>query len=291
MNLRVKLNLILIGVFAAVLTPTALITGNLLQRGARDQVLDNARIMMETAKAARTYTVDQVKPLLAPLIEKDFLPQSVPAYAATEIFKSLREQHPEYVYKEATLNPTNPVNRSSDWETDIVEKFRSNPEMKEWSGVRDTPLGQALYLSLPLRVTGAKCLDCHTTPDKAPASMVRKYGASGGYGWKLDEVVGAQIVQVPMSAPVRIADAAFRAVLFTLGGVFVVTLVALNLMLGIVVIRPVRRLAEMADRVSRGELDVEPTPTSATDEVAVLAGAFDRMRISLTKALGMLEGP
>jgi len=290
MNLRVKLNLILVGVFAAVLTPTAMLTRGLLQRGAREQVIDNARIMMETATAARAYTVKQVRPLLAPSLDKEFLPQSVPAYAATEIFNALREKHPEYVYKEATLNPTNPRNRTSDWEADIVNEFRGNAAETELRGERDTPLGPALYLSHPIRVKEAACLTCHTTPDQAPASMVRLYGSAGGYGWKLDECVGAQIVQVPMSAPIRMADDAFRAVLLTLAGVFVVTIVALNAMIEFVVIRPVKRLSDMADRVSRGELGVEPPPASGDDEVAVLAGSFDRMRISLVKALGMLEG-
>ena len=44
---------------------------------------------------------------------RTFLPQSLPAYAATEIFSTLRQQHPEYSYKEAVLNPTNPRDRRS----------------------------------------------------------------------------------------------------------------------------------------------------------------------------------
>ena len=91
---------------------------------AETQVIQNARIMMETALAMRGYTVSQVRPLLAPLMESEFLPQSVPAYSATEIFNSLRENHPQYTYKEATLNPTNPRNRAVDWETDLVVVIR-----------------------------------------------------------------------------------------------------------------------------------------------------------------------
>ena len=290
MNLRVKLNLILVAVFAAALAPAALITRGLLQDGAREQVIDNARIMMETATAMRTYTVKQVKPLLLPALEKEFLPQSVPAYAATEIFNSLREKHPEYSYKEATLNPTNPRNRTVDWEADIVEEFRGNGAATELRGERATTLGPVLYLSHPIKVKDPACLTCHTTPEQAPPAMVRLYGNSGGYGWKQDEVVGAQIVQVPMSAPIRMADEAFQAILMTLAGVFLFTLIAVNLLLELVVIRPVKRLSEMADRVSRGELGVEGVATTGPDEVAVLAGSFDRMRISLVKALGMLEG-
>lgn len=289
MNLLAKLNLILIGVFVVALAPAALISRHLLDRNAASQVIDNARIMMETAMAVRGYTVDQVKPLLAPMLAETFLPQSVPAYSATEVFNSLRERHPEYTYKEATLNPTNPRNRAVDWEADLVNEFRRDASRKEIVGRRDTPLGPALYLSQPIRISNAACLSCHTTPAEAPPAMVAAYPSGGGYGWQIDEVIGAQIVQVPLATPVRMADEAFRTMLATLVGVFAFILVALNLLLHLVVVRPVRRLSAMADRVSRGELDVEDVPARGGDEVAVLAGSFNRMRISLVTALKMLE--
>jgi hypothetical protein len=45
-------------------------------------------------------------------MDKQFLPQTVPAYAATETLAQLRKKYPNYDYKEATLNPTNPRDRS-----------------------------------------------------------------------------------------------------------------------------------------------------------------------------------
>ena len=289
MNLLAKLNLILVLVFAAGLIPAALISRDLLTVNAETQVIQNARIMMETALAMRSYTVGQVRPLLAPLMEDEFLPQSVSAYSATEIFNALRENHPQYTYKEATLNPTNPRNRAVDWETDLVNEFRRDENRLEIVGHRDTPLGQSLYLSKPIRVTSEGCLACHTTPEQAPQTMLAVYGGGGGFGWQMNEIIGAQIVQVPMSEPVRLAGVAFRRLLMVLVGVFVFTLLALNLLLNLVVVRPIRRLAVMADRVSRGDVDVEDVTVRGRDEVAVLAGSFGRMRISLAKAMSMLE--
>jgi len=289
MNLLVKLNLILILVFALGLVPAAMISHDLLARNAETQVVQNARIMMETAMAMRGYTVGQVRPLLDPLMEHEFLPQSVPAYSATEIFNVLRQNHPEYTYKEATLNPTNPRNRAVDWETDLVNEFRRDEDRREIVGHRDTPLGPALYLSKPIRITNQDCLSCHTTPDLAPQTMLAVYGSGGGFGWQMDEVIGAQIVQVPMSEPVRLAEVAFRKLLMVLVGLFLFTLLAMNLLLGMVVVRPIRRLSALADRVSRGDLSVEDVTVRGRDEVAVLAGSFGRMRISLAKALSMLE--
>ena len=111
------------------------------------------------------------------------------------------------------------------------------------------------------------------------------------HGWKLDETIGAQIVQVPMWEAVRASDEAFRGFLVTLGGVFAFTLLALNVLFELVFIRPLKRLSSMADRVSRGDLAVEGVATSGNDEVAALSGSFDRMRISLVKAPDWLRDP
>lgn len=289
MSLLVKFNLILVLVFAIALVPAGYISYDLLHRNARTQVVENARIMMQTALATRTYTVKQIRPLLAPRLEEEFLPQSVPAYSATEVFNYIRDNHPEYTYKEATLNPTNPRDRTVEWEADIVNAFRADENLKEIVGERDTPLGPSLYLSHPIKITDAACLTCHTTPEMSPASVVRAYGTSGGYGWKMNEIIGAQIVSVPMSVPITSAAAAFRTLLGSLVGVFVLMLVALNGLLWVVVIRPVRQLAHMADQVSTGNFDTPEVRVPGKDEVAMLSSSFNRMKISLTKALKMLE--
>lgn len=289
MSLLTKFNLALTAVFALALVPAGWISHGLLQRSARTQVIENARIMMETALAVRTYTIRQIQPLLAPQLETTFLPQSVPAYSATEIFNALRTSNPEYTYKEATLNPTNPRNRTVDWEADLVQAFRNDEKRKEIIGERETPQGRALFLSHPIRVKDPGCLTCHTSPELAPASQVKAYGPSNGYGWKLNEVIGAQIVSVPMSLPVKMARDAFLTLLATLAGVFALTLLILNLLLRLVVIRPLRELSAMADQVSLGNMDAADVTVAGKDEVAQLAASFGRMKISLRKALAMLE--
>ena len=289
MSLLVKFNLILVLVFAIALIPAGYISYDLLHRNARAQVVENARIMMQTALATRTYTVKQIRPLLAPRLEEEFLPQTVPAYSATEVFNYIRENHPEYTYKEATLNPTNPRDRTLAWEADIVNAFRADDELKEIVGERDTPLGPSLYLSHPIRITDAACLTCHTTPEMSPASVVRAYGTSGGYGWKMNEIIGAQIVAVPMSVPITMAGNAFKTLVASLVGVFALMLLALNGLLWVVVIRPMRQLAYMADQVSVGNFDTPEVQVQGRDEVAMLSSSFNRMKISLAKALKMLE--
>ena len=100
-------------------------------------------------------------------MQEEFPPQSVPSYAATQNFLSFHERHPEYSYKEATLNPTNPRDRAADWESDIIQRFRNDAHTQQVIGERDTPMGKSLYLARPIRAK-AECLVCHSTASAAP---------------------------------------------------------------------------------------------------------------------------
>ncbi|HUA59113.1 MAG TPA: DUF3365 domain-containing protein [Verrucomicrobiae bacterium] len=293
MKLLAKFNLILGLVLGVGLALAALISHHLAQENARAEVVRQAQLMMQAMTAARNYTTQQVKPLLVRQQEhlEKFLPETVPAFAATESFASIRQQYPDYDYKEATLNPTNPRDRAADWEADVINIFRNpaNKGQKEIVGERETPTGLSLYLARPL-VAAAPCLECHSTPDVAPAAMVRHYGSANGFGWQLNEVVGAQIVSVPTSVPVAMANKAFTTLLASLAGVFLATLVLLDLVLLVTVVRPLRALSNMADQISVGKLDMPELPASGKDEISVLAGSFNRMRRSLERAIKMLEG-
>ncbi len=276
-RLFLKFNLFFLPIVAASFGAASYLVWWQLSANAEQEIIDKGRVMLETARALRTYTTSQVAPLLdreqsrveqseaavqqilnvqlpeavkkagaqlptareqqalqgaLPRIvekarqeqreqrEREFLPQSIPFYAATEAFDYFRQQYPAYVYKEAALNPTNPRDRTSDWEKDVVEMFRNDPSKKEFAGRRDTPAGPALYVSTPVRVDDKSCLACHGPAESAPRELVKLYGAGNGFGWKLNDVIGAQIVSIPAQLAETRAVASQKALMIWLAGVF-----------------------------------------------------------------------
>jgi protein-histidine pros-kinase len=201
----------------------------------------------------------------------------------------LRKKYPDYAYKEAALNPTNPRNRAVEWEADIVNAFRGDPSRPEISGVRATPTGRSLYLARPFQIKDAACLSCHTDAQTAPAAMVKIYGPRNGFGWKLNEVIGAQIVSVPMDLPIRNANRAFVTFITSLAAVFAVLFVILNVMLTLLIVEPITQLARTADYMSKGRLDAPEFAHTGKDEVSQLGQAFNRMRRSLEKAIALID--
>jgi HAMP domain-containing protein len=288
-KLLFKVNILLVIVFLLGLAASYNVAQRLLLANARLEIQGNARIMMESALAVRAYTVSQIKPLLDTQMRYRFLPQSVSAYAATEYFNNLRKTFPEYSYKEATLNPTNPRDRAVDWEVDVVNHFRENSDAKELIGDRDGATGRLLWLARPLRITDPKCLQCHSAVDAAPQTMLDLYGVANGFGWQLKDVVGAQIVSVPYDVPLQRAHEALQNFVYLLVSLFLFLFLTVNILLTVFVVRPVRRLATIADQVSLGTMDAPDFPTKGSDEIAALGASFNRMRRSLAEALKMLQ--
>lgn len=288
MKLLLKFNLVFLLVFALGLAASAVIARNLLRTNAEEAVVDRARLLMRKADAVSTYTATQIAPLLKTQMQYTFLPQSVPAFSAAEVLAALHKDYPDYAFKSAMLNPTNPRDRAVDWEADVIGQFRGSPELKEFVGQRETPSGRSLYIAQPVRI-GEACLGCHSTPDVAPKTLIDRYGPSNGFGWKVGEVLGARVVSVPMTVPLQQADHAFAVVMGLLTAVFLLVGGALNVMLWKLVIQPVTWLSALSDRVSRGELEAPEFATGSRDEIGVLADSFGRMRKSLVHAMKLLD--
>jgi HAMP domain-containing protein len=288
-GLRAKFNLVILAAFAVGFLVAAIVLNRVFVEHAREQVLENARIMMTAANAIRNYTAQELVPLLPTERGGAFVPETVPAYAAQKNFKDVQAAFAGYTYREPALNPTNLSDRAQDWEADIIRLFRDEPSRPELVVERATPVGPTLNLARPIPIREEACLACHGVPAAAPAALARSYGTANGFGWKLNETIGAQVLSVPMEVPLKLAHDAYVTFLIVLVGVFFVVFVVLNLLLHYLVIVPVRRVSAMAEAVSLGEENVEPYIKPGKDEISVLSVAFNRMRESLAHAMDMIK--
>lgn len=290
MSLLTRVNLTLGMAFVLGVSISGLVAHRILQDQAKREGLETSQLMLASAAASRDYTRSQIAPLLLPQLAERFVPQMVPSYAALQHVERLRVDRPAFVYREATLNPTNPSDRALDWEADIINQFRSDRSLKEVTGERQTPLGPSLYLARPLRVNSADCLVCHGTAASAPATMIARYGTDHGFGWQPDEIIGSQIMSVPMSAALAKADQNVVIFLSALAGIFVVIFVVVNIMIRAMVLKPIARMAALSEQVSNGDLSGAGFDPKGDDEIAQLARSFERMRRSLAKSVALLGG-
>ena len=290
MKLLTKFNLVLIVVFGLGLALISHFAYDFLMSDARQQVLQQAQLLEASASATKDYTDQQVSPILekTPQHGADFLPQTIPFSAATVTFRLLRSSYPNYDLREAVLNPTNLDDRATEWEVDLINYFRNHPGMAQYQSDRATPTGQVLYVATPIVAAGG-CLQCHSQPTIAPRAMIKHYGPDHGFGWKANEIVGAQIVSVPMSVPIAIADQGFRNLLIGLAAIFLLAIALIDAAMYMIVIRPLRRVSKNADVISKGEVDLPALQVKGKDEIAEVTASFNRMQTSLIKAFEMLN--
>ncbi|MDJ0576418.1 MAG: DUF3365 domain-containing protein [Xenococcaceae cyanobacterium MO_234.B1] len=290
-KLRQKFTAILLGTFIVGLTVIGVALFTVLAKYTENQIASQGLILMETMNSVRAYTDTQVKPELIERMEEEFFPEVIPAYSAREVFENLRDRNPEYrdfFYKEATLNPSNLRDRADKFETEVVKEFIANPNLKEIQNFRSTPSGDLFYMARPITITKPSCLECHGSPKDAPRSQIERYGTVNGYGWKLNEIVGAQIISVPAQKVVTQARQFFVLVIGIVSVVFFLVIVLMNFLLNHNVIRPLKRIARVAEEVSTGNMNAEFERTNK-DEIGNLAEAFKRMKLSLSMAMGRLS--
>jgi len=289
MKLWLKFNLVFLLAFTIGLTAIGIVSYEVLQRNAREEVLHTAGIILHGAMSIRNYTIEEIRPLLSVQLKRNFLPQTVPAYAATNNVARLRKMYPDYSYKEATLNPTNPASRATEWETGIVEHFRNNEQVKELIGEHETATGKNLYIARPIQIKKEGCLTCHGKISDAPESMLARYGDANGFGWSMNEIVGSQIVSVPMDVALSRAKKTLTTFLIATGSVLLAMIILLNIMLYRIVVRPVKKMSSIAHDVSMGKMDMPEYELKGKDEVASLSRSFNRMRRSLVNAMKLID--
>jgi len=260
---------------------------NLTQDNALRQVTDQAELLLEHSVALRNYTVTEIRPLTEGGSDKyeEFHPQTVPAYAATQVANIFRKKRPEYSYKEAVFNPTNIRDNAAPWEEKIINQFIDDPALDKIVGSRFVKRKKSLYIAHPIKITNPGCLECHSTPDRAPASMVAKYGDKNGFGWKLGETIGTQMVLVPYTLPELIANQTFKSFITSTALIFLALFIAINIMLRMVVLTPIKTMTDAAEKLATGDIKGAKVDVFSDDEISELGTSINKLRRILAKAL------
>lgn len=271
-KLGTKFTLILSLVFLGGIIASFVILSQVLEKRAEEEVSARGLVLIEAMNSVRTYTSTQINPLLAAdlAVSEEFISQTVPAFSAREVFETLRtnEAYQNYLYKEASLNPTNPRNQANAFETMLVNQFRADPELAQLSGFTTLNDQQVFYNARPLVIGSESCLACHTTPETAPASLISTYGSEGGFGWNLHEIIAAQMIYVPADDVFSSARLSLTLVMIIIVVIFALVVAVTNVLLKRSVVRPVEQMAGLAQRVSADTLAPDAQELAVVERLA-----------------------
>ncbi|WP_417689117.1 c-type heme family protein [Roseibium sp.] len=289
MGLRFKFNIVLFLTCILGIATASAISYFIVQKSAVQEIHHSINLVRANAIAVRGYTVSHITPTLTEDNDILFYPETVASFSAQSVFARFKAMFPEFSYKEAALNPTNPDDLPNELEAELIKRLREDPSLDQISQVVETGDGRFLTVAFPLTINQQGCLICHSTPEAAPPAMVDLYGEENGFGWELGETVGAQIISAPMSIADRRAE---ETGIILIGGftlLFVLIFLITNVMLGGIVLRPVRRMSEVAEKVSLGDFSIPEYRKKGKDEISSLSLSFNRVRRSLERAMSMID--
>ena len=268
MGLQTKFNIVLIVACLIGIAATGALAYRNAQEAALAEIEREVSLLRANALAVRHFTVTEFAPLIDTNDDILFVPQIVPSYTAQAVFARFQDSFRDYSYREAVLDPTNPDDRPTPLEAELIQELRADEALDRIARQVSEPDGRFYTVAFRLKITNEACLKCHSTPDAAPASMVDLYGPKNGFGWQYGETVGAQVIKVPMAIAEKRATQTVTVVLTALGTGLVLVLIIINVLLNRIVVKPVLAMAQAAEKVSLGDFSEPEYSRPGRDEIA-----------------------
>ena len=119
--------------------------------------------------------------------------------------------------------------------------------------------------------------------------MIELYGEEHGFGWQLNEIIGAQIVSVPLSLTIARAQREIFIFMGIVAGTYLMIGIIMNLLLNVFVVKPVKQMSDYAAEVSMGSLNTPELNFKGRDEISSLSKSFNRMQRSLKSAVAIIQ--
>jgi hypothetical protein len=163
-------------------------------------------LYIATIEAAKHYVEEELRPVLRKELPHKFILEGMSrSYVAGSIARRILHGFPDYIFKNASINPMNLENTADEFEKKIINDFRTKKDIKEWKGFISKDDYDYYVIARAGSPVKESCLYCHGDPAMAPKEVTERYGTAYGYNMKVGEGVDALIVYIPIHAPLASA--------------------------------------------------------------------------------------
>ncbi len=288
-NMSIRKRLMVILSLVYIISMVGAIAGGyyVFARDSLREAKEKTELFATVMSANQKFMAQNVRPDIRDLLEDEYFPEAtVGIVMMSEASQIIKEDYPEYIFKVASPNPLNKDNLSDSFENSIIAGFE-NGDYEEWEG-EVTKAGEHFYATAVPIEASKSCIWCHDTPEVAHPEMVEEYGSDSGYGYEVGDTVGGRFIYVSMTA----SDALTMQKLASFGGgislLFLVAMLFIDRIVISTVVKPIEEIVTVAEDISRGKMDREFN-IKGNDEIKLLADAFNRMKVSLAKAMDILR--
>jgi signal transduction histidine kinase len=251
----------------------------------RNQVIkeaeDKTRIIITQVKAVGGYVRETLRPKMSEILAATGTtdPFVIEAMSTThvnlQVMKIFSRALPDYRYQRVSDRPLNSENLADEFHARLLRYFAKNPEKISWNGIVSISGRQHLVTASPV-LSDSSCLACHQSRERAPRSLVLKYGLKARFGWRKDTLVGVESVSIPLDiALARVKKVALDT--FTFGSVTLgVLFIALYAIFRSLVTRPLNRLSLAFRGIADGTQALgKDIPGNRRDEIGDVTASFN----------------
>lgn len=237
--------------------------------------VDNARSIARQIIETREYMSSVVKG--EPANNYNLVPQVV----ATNVAKRLTRGSGYYV-RQVSLRYRNPDNRPDPFEAEQLGLFAGGKVAETYRIVRK---GKEQTFRFMLAMKAEKsCLECHGRYEEAPAFIRARFPKGHfSYNYRLDEVIGAVSVSIPLADLYRQAGTNFKLDLALRGLTFFLIVLVMGYLVRRAILDPIRQVSASISHVTATGSFGDRIPQRSRDEVGELVAAFNEMMEELDR--------
>jgi len=290
-NVKIRFKVIVVLFLVFILSLPIMIGGSyyVLRQNIDEETFEKAQLFLTSMESVRKQVGKVSRPAVQQIAGGVFVVEAMStSYAARGVAERVKESFPNYTFRHVSRSPRQPLNKADYFEADIIAQLAANRELKQLQGYVKRDGAEYFYVAKPVQ-SDQSCQGCHGAPEAAPKEVLATYGSTAAFGWKANEseVVAALMVYVPIAVAERNAIKALAVFTGFYAGIFLLSLLVIDRLIVNSIIKPITHFVEVADAVSRGKLDLVFI-SDTNDEIKVLAGAFERMKVSVVKAMDQI---
>ena len=249
-----------------------------------------ATLVLTQAEAIQAYVRQVLRPSMYEHLPPDsFLLEAMStSYVTRRIMSDLNAQGDPFRYRRVAQGARNPDYEADPFERALMDRFAKDSELARVAELTDRD-GEEVYVAArPVRFD-ASCLHCHGDPAGAPKALIDRYGDTRGF-WRHDgELVGLDLVTMPITGPmgqIKGATIGYLA-LFALG--LAVFYLSIQVFFDRLVVVNLRRTTAVMRRYFPKEAGEAPAITADAGEIEELHAGIETFAARLREAHRHIE--
>ena len=268
-----------------------------LERLMEGEAREKAALILSQVEAIQGYVRTNLRPVMYRILPEDeFVIEAMStSYITRGVMSDQNLARESFLYRRVGIGARNPDYEADDRERAYIERFEANPKLDRVEEFAELAGERYFITARPQRFEQA-CLHCHGDPAEAPRELIARYGATRGFGRKVGDLAGIDLVRLKVQRDLGgIREATLSFAMLFAGGILVLFL-AIQGFFHRLVVQSLRRVTGMMHRLFPEEAKHAQEPPHHDDEIEgilrgfeTFAGQLRRARLDLTEYAATLE--